>query len=69
MIAVSPEQSEELEARGIRNADQDLVIGPYLVEVSLENGAPEPRSRREQIRASGAPTIPVGAGTEILTAA
>ncbi|MEM7743858.1 MAG: DUF2849 domain-containing protein [Pseudomonadota bacterium] len=60
MVAVTTEQAEELEALGTRFVKDNSVVGPYLVEVGLETGAPVPLSRREQIRADGAPTIPVG---------
>ena len=60
MTAVSSDQAQELEALGARSVGQNAVVGPYLVEVSTESGAPVPLSRREQIRASGAPTVPVG---------
>ncbi len=60
MVAVSPEQSEELEALGQRFVVENQIVGAYLVDVSLDSGTPVPLSRREQIRASGAPTIPVG---------
>lgn len=60
MVAVAPEQAEELEALGRRFVVENRIVGPYLVDVSLESGEPVPVSRREQIRASGAPTIPVG---------
>lgn len=60
MVAVTPEQAEELEALGHRFVVENQIVGPYLVDVSLEGDAPVPLSRREQIRASGEPTIPVG---------
>lgn len=60
MVAVSPEQGEELAALGHRFVVENQIVGPYLVDVSLETGSPAPVSRREQIRASGTPTIPVG---------
>lgn len=60
MVSVTPEQAEELTALGNRFVVDNQIVGPYLVEVSLETGAPVPLSRREQIRASGQPTIPVG---------
>ena len=60
MTAVTPEQAEELSALGTRFVVENRIVGPYLVEVSIETGAPVPLSRREQIRASGSPTIPVG---------
>ena len=60
MVSVSPEQGEELEALGQRFVVENQIVGPYLVEVSLATGAPVPVARREQIRAAGKPTIPVG---------
>ena len=60
MTAVSAEQAEELEALGERAVGQNSVVGPYLVAVSTESGSPVPLLRREQIRAAGVPTIPVG---------
>lgn len=60
MVAVSSEQGEELEALGNRFVIENQIVGPYLVDISLETGSPVPLSRRERIRAAGAPTIPVG---------
>ena len=60
MVAVSPEQSEELEALGNRFVVENQIVGPYLVDVSVTEGDITPILRREQIRAAGAPTIPVG---------
>ena len=60
MVSVSPEQGEELLALGKRFVVENEIVGPYLVEVSLDTGAPIPLTRREQIRAAGAPTVPVG---------
>ncbi|MEM1299479.1 MAG: DUF2849 domain-containing protein [Pseudomonadota bacterium] len=60
MVAVAPEQAEELEALGRRFVVENRIVGPYLVDVMLDSGAPVPVYRREQIRASGHPTIPVG---------
>lgn len=60
MVAVTPEQSEELEALGHRHVSTNAVVGPYLVQVALGDAAPVPMLRREQIRASGLPTISVG---------
>jgi hypothetical protein len=64
MVAVIPEQADELEALGARPIPGAEVVGAYLVEVSLDTGVPVPLSRREQIRASGGPTIPVGPAAE-----
>ncbi len=60
MLAVTPEQAAELEALGHRHVSANEVVGPYLVDVALGDGGPVPLLRREQIRASGIPTIPVG---------
>lgn len=60
LVAVTPEQAEELEALGLRHSDQHTVIGPYLIEVEIGTDGPVPLLRREQIRASGEPTIEIG---------
>ena len=59
-IALTPEDATVLEADGAAGEAENLVVGPYLVEVALEAGKPWPVLRREQIRASGLPTIPFG---------
>ena len=61
MLAFTPEEAEGLEALAERFVDTNTVVGPYLVEVGLEDGRPVPHLRRERIRAAHAPTIPVGA--------
>ena len=60
MVAVTPEQAAELEALGHRHVRLNEIVGPYLIEVAIGHGAPVPRLRRERIRASGMPTVPVG---------
>ncbi|MEM7422398.1 MAG: DUF2849 domain-containing protein [Pseudomonadota bacterium] len=60
MVAVTPEQAEELSALGERHVKSNDVVGPYLVDVEIAQGTPRPVLRREQIRADGVPTIPVG---------
>lgn len=60
MVSVTPEQAAELEALGNRHVRANQVVGPYLVEVQIGDGAPVPVLRREQIRAAGKPTIAVG---------
>lgn len=60
IVAVTPEQTAELEALANRHADENTIVVPYLIEVSIEKGRPVPVLRREQIRASGQPTIAVG---------
>ena len=60
LVAVTPEQAQELEALGARPIPGIQVVGAYIVDVSVETGAPVPVSRREQIRAAGTPTIATG---------
>lgn len=60
MVSVTPEQAAELEALGNRHVRANQVVGPYLVDVRIGDSAPVPVLRREQIRASGKPTIAVG---------
>lgn len=56
---------EEAAAALLREAakaeDARIVVGPYLIEVAQEDGAPLPLGTRETIRAGG-PTVPMGAG-------
>jgi sulfite reductase (NADPH) hemoprotein beta-component len=59
-VAMTREEAQVLETAGAEGEEANLVVGPYLVEVSLETGQPVPVLRREQIRASGLPTIPFG---------
>lgn len=70
-VAETPEALAALEAEGRAAEDANLVVGPYAVAVSLEGGRPWPRLRREQIRASGNPTVAVGpqAAAEVARAA
>lgn len=60
MVALTPEQADEFEALGQRHVAANSVVEPYLIDVTLEGGAPFPLARREQIRASGEPTIAFG---------
>lgn len=39
------------------------IIGPYLIDVELEDGVPQPTSTREHIRASGKPTVVADVGS------
>jgi sulfite reductase (NADPH) hemoprotein beta-component len=59
-VAVTADEASALETAGIADETGNLVVGPYLIEVSVATGQPVPVLRREQIRASGVPTIPVG---------
>lgn len=69
LVALTPEQAEELAALGNRFVDANEIVGPYLVDVALEDGAPVPLLRRERIRAAGEPSIPFGRAAEIRVAA
>jgi hypothetical protein len=59
-VALSVDDASALEAAGIAGETNNVVVGPYLIEVSVAAGRPVPVLRREQIRASGLPTIPFG---------
>ena len=59
-VAHNPDEAAALEADGLAGETGNIVVGPYLIEVSIGSGTPVPVLRREQIRASGLPTIPVG---------
>jgi sulfite reductase (NADPH) hemoprotein beta-component len=59
-VALSADEAEVLEQAGIEGEDSNVVVGPYLIEVSVATGQPVPVLRREQIRASGLPTMPFG---------
>ncbi len=60
LVALTPEQADELAALGNRFVDANEIVGPYLVDVALDGGAPVPLLRRERIRADGRPTILFG---------
>ncbi len=59
-VALAPGEAAVLEQAGIEGEDGNIVVGPYLIEVSVAAGRPVPVLRREQIRASGVPTVPFG---------
>ena len=59
-VAMSSDEAVLLERDGNEGEDANIVVGPYLIEVSVATGRPVPVLRREQIRASGVPTIPFG---------
>ena len=60
MVALTADQAQEFEALARYHVATNTVVEPYLVDVALTDGIPAPILRREQIRASGAPTIPYG---------
>lgn len=59
-VALTTDEAAVLEQAGIEGEDGNIVVGPYLIEVSVATGTPVPLLRREQIRVSGVPTIPFG---------
>jgi Protein of unknown function (DUF2849) len=69
LVALTPEQADELAALGNRFVGANEIVGPYLVDVALEGDAPVPLLRRERIRADGKPTIPFGGAVEERVAA
>jgi hypothetical protein len=68
-VATTEEEATRLEAEGQRAERDNRVVGVYRVAVSLDSGVPVPTLRREQIRASGLPTISVGPAARIARAA
>lgn len=56
-VAMTEEEAELFADAGRLAEAENTVVGAYLVAVSLETGRPVPVLRREQIRASGAPTF------------
>lgn len=50
-------ERSELEAVASRDAASNIVVGPYLFDVRIEAGAPQPLSMREAIRAGRRPTF------------
>jgi hypothetical protein len=60
LVALTPEQAEELTALGNRFVHANEIVGPYLVDVAIEDGGPVPLLRRERIRADGRPTTAFG---------
>ncbi len=59
-VALTVDEAAVLEQVGNEGEDANIDVGPYLIEVSAATGTPVPLLRREQIRASGVPTIPFG---------
>ena len=69
LVAGTPQQVEELQALAHSNGGASDVIGLYAVDVALQAGAPEPVLRRERIRASGQPSVPIGLDAPLSRAA
>ncbi len=68
-VAETPEQAQVLEDAGRLAEADNQVVGPYLVTVALEAGAPVPVSRRERIRADREPTFAYAAPARVARAA
>lgn len=52
-VARSPQEASALEARGAQDAERNLVVDPYLVEMREVAGRLEPIRTREQVRIGG----------------
>lgn len=61
LVALTPDQAEELAALGNRFVDENEIVGPYLVDIAFDGGRPVPLARRERIRAEGRPTVGIAA--------
>ena len=59
--ARTPEERDALEAESLAPVHEALVVGPYLVDVSLDGAVARPTVRREAIRADREPTFVYGA--------
>ena len=57
-IAESEEQAEILLARAKQAEQDNVVIDPYLIPITLEDGQRVPTEYREYIHATG-PTVPI----------
>ncbi len=66
-VVTSNEEAEWLLDSAQRAVSAQVVIDPYLIEVSDSNGSAWPLSRREQIRAAG-PTGTIDTAPDGLTA-
>jgi hypothetical protein len=65
-VVTSDEEAEWLLDSAQRAVSAQVVIDPYLIEVSDSNGSAWPVSRREQIRAAG-PTGTIDTAPDDLT--
>lgn len=52
-VAAGKEDAAALEAIGVQAAAEQIVVGPYLIDVGEEAGRLVPRRFRERIRAYG----------------
>ena len=44
---------ERLEAIGLQAENEQIIVGPFLIAVTIENGFPRPTRFREQLRVNG----------------
>lgn len=58
-VARDAASAEKLTAAGAADVAARVVVGPYLIEITVKEGAIAPVSYREIIRATG-PSIPYG---------
>jgi len=50
----SDSQTEDrLVAVGNQSVDTQTIVGPFLIDINIENGIPVPKRYREQLRVSG----------------
>ncbi|MCP4411235.1 MAG: DUF2849 domain-containing protein [Gammaproteobacteria bacterium] len=42
-----------LEKRGQQAVAEQIIVGPYLIDINMENGLPNPVRFREQLRVNG----------------
>jgi len=49
--------AEQLEAQGQRSVADQLIVGPFLIDVNTESGVPSPVRFREQLRVNGPSVI------------
>jgi hypothetical protein len=68
-VAADESARAEMAAFASSATHELTVVGPYLVDVTLESGAPYPTVRREAIRADREPTFAYGEPTPLDRAA
>lgn len=68
-VAQTAEARQNLDTSAASAIHDAVVVGPYLVDVSIKNGAPYPTVRREAIRADREPTFAYADQTRLEKAA
>ncbi len=56
-VADGPRAEAAIMAVAEQASDDRIVVGPYLIDVTADNGTVRPVRYRERIRADGGPTI------------